>query len=61
MNKVLSFIAPFAWCVICEKPLPFRVVYHWAKSRCGPLCHACADKQEAELAEHDGWPCEDRD
>lgn len=49
------------WCVICEKTLIFQVVYHWVKSRCGPLCNRCAEKQDAVLAGHDGWPCEDRE
>jgi hypothetical protein len=50
-----------AFCSICDRQLLFRLVYHWAKGRCGLLCTRCAEKQDAILAKHDGWPCEDRE
>ena len=49
------------FCSICDHYLYTRTVFHWASARCGQLCLGCAERQDAVVADHDGWPCEERE
>ena len=59
--KKVGGVEVIGFCCICDHYLFTRMVFHWARSRCGLLCVGCAEKQDAVVADHDGWPCEDRE